>query len=174
MFHSVLDSGIELMVSLIDKDKMRTKEKGDLFNLAHSFLAQRFEYHLDSYPGSYGSIILDKAESSKEILNLSEIHKDIIENGVIVKGTTTVDNSDGTFSIHLNTPTRRRIYKIVENLTFQLDDDNNFLQIADLVAGAFSAKYNRKLNKFSSPYKKLLRKKSDGTVLRYGIKVFRK
>ncbi len=173
-YHKILDNGIQLVVSLIDKSKMNKKDKNTLFKLAYSFLVERFEYHLDSYQDSYGSIIYDSAHKSKEIENLVKEHKEILEKGVIVKGYSLIDYGDGTYGFDLNTPTRRAINKIIDNLTFQNDNDNNFIQIADLVAAAFSAEYNRNLSSFSSPYKKLLRTDIHGEVLGYGIKIFPK
>lgn len=173
-YHNILDNGIKLVVSLIDESKMNKKDENTLFKLAYSFLVERFEYHLDSYQDSYGSIIYDSAHKSKKIENLVKEHKEILEKGVIVKGYSLIDYGDGTYGFDLNTPTRRAINKIIDNLTFQNDNDNNFIQIADLVAAAFSAEYNRNLRKFSSPYKKLLRASPHGKVLGYGIKIFPK
>ena len=173
-YHKILDNGIELMVSLIDVKKMNKKDKSTLFKLAYSFLVERFEYHLDSYHDSYGSIIYDTANNSHEIKNLVKEHKEILEKGVIIKGYSVTDKKGRTYIIELNTPTRRPINKVIDNLTFQNDNDNNFIQIADLVAAAFSAEYNRNLRKFSSPYKKLLRAGPHGKVLGYGIKIFPK
>lgn len=42
--------------------------------------------------------------------------------------------------------------RIIENLVLQKDNYNNFLQIADLVAGASEREYNSNLNSFSSRY----------------------
>ena len=173
-YFTILQDKATLMVSLIDQSKMNGKDKNKLFELAYSFLLQRFEYHLDSFPGAYGSVIIDSAKTSTEIKNLWNVHRDILEKGVITKGYSTVDNLDGTISILFNTPTRRQINKIFENLIFQPDDTNDCLQIADLVASAFAVEYNRKKGMFSSPYKSLLRQKSDGTVQGYGIKIFPK
>lgn len=172
LFHSILNNGIVLMVSLIDKSKMNKKDKADLFKLAYSFLVQRFEYHLSSSSDSYGSVIVDEADTSQEVRKLWNAHREIMELGVITKGTTTTNNPDGTISISFNTPTRLPITRIIDNLTFQRDDFSNYLQIADLVASAFSVEYNRNIGKFSSPYKSLLRHKKDGTVLGYGLKIF--
>lgn len=111
---------------------MNNKDKGNMFKLACSFLLERFEYFLDDYAGAYGTMFLYKADTSKEINDLWEIHRKIMEDGVIVRGYSIIDNHDGKFSIDFDNPAHRPINRIVENLIFQKDDDNNFLQIADM------------------------------------------
>jgi menaquinone-dependent protoporphyrinogen IX oxidase len=64
------------------------------------------------------------------------------------------------------------IKRIVENLQYQQDQDSNLIQVADLAASAFSAKYNRKNNKFFTKYKEFLRKSPGGRIEGFGLKIF--
>jgi hypothetical protein len=155
------------VVSLIDRKKMDDKDKIKLFELAYGFLLERFEYYLDDFENSYGSIIIDDADSSEEVKGLFRVHRKILEKGVDIKKSYSC-NKNGTPIIH------RPIKKVFENLSFQKDDTNNCLQIADLVASAFSLEYNVNNNKFSYRYKQFLRKDKNGKVDGFGIKVFPK
>lgn len=173
-FFSILDDGITLIVSVIDKDKMRRKDKNKIFKLAYSFLLERFEYFLDEFPDTYGMVVYDKAKSSKEVTCLSDLHRQIMEEGVTVDNHTIIDNPDGTITPDYENKKRRPINNIIENMSFQSDNYNNFIQIADMAASAFSSEYNRKITKYSAKYKTLLRKNDKGNVTGFGIKIFPK
>ena len=173
------NNDIVLIIALIDKSKMALNDKITLFELVYSFLIERFEYFLDTLD-SYGSVIMDAAKNSKEVNNLWEVHRKILKEGVIVDhlavGTALPSKykqnsmhkftTDGSNFVHME------IKRIVENLQYQQDKYSNLVQVADLVASAFSVKYNRKNDKFFKKYEKFLRRGPRRIIDGYGLKIF--
>ena len=178
-FSILKNNDIVLIIALIDKSKMALNDKITLFELVYSFLIERFEYFLDTLD-SYGSVIMDAAKNSKEVNNLWEVHRKILKEGVIVDhlavGTALPSKykqnsmhkftTDGSNFVHME------IKRIVENLQYQQDKYSNLVQVADLVASAFSVKYNRKNDKFFKKYEKFLRRGPRRIIDGYGLKIF--
>ena len=150
-----------------------------LFEQAYSFVVERFEYFLDSL-NCYGSIIMDEANKSKEVSNLRIAHRKILNDGVIVYHlyggehlpSRFKSNSMHKYATDKSDFVRMQVKRIVENLQYQQDQDNNFIQVADLVAYALSLKYNCKKDRFYTKYKKFLRKSPRGRIEGYGLKIF--
>lgn len=171
---NVLKDKVTVIAALIDKDKMNSKKKEFLFNLAYSFLIERFEYFLEDFQDCFGTVMMDQASESPEVQTLKELHKEILKEGVIVEkgGVRKIAGKTKTLTIDPEMVKYKEVERVVENLTFQKDDESNFLQVADLIASAFSFEYNRKISKFSSRYRPLLRKSDIGVVEGYGLKEF--
>jgi hypothetical protein len=175
-FHTLLNENVNIIVALIDRSKMKSKTVQTYFKVAYSFLLERFEYFLRDFKNCYGSVVMDYARNSPEINSLRNLHEQDLENGVRVwHGNLILLDREGQWKEILTNQERREpLTRIVESLTFEKDDKNNFLQISDLIAGAFAYEYNRNVDKFSSPYKELLRKSPNGKVEGYGLKIFPK
>lgn len=173
MLDTILEDNILVLASLIDRSKMNNKEKDFLFKLAYSFLIERYEYFLEDFYDCYGTVIMDKAESSSEIKSLKGLHKEILRVGVIVgKGEVVMDSKKNFLEMYPAKVRYKPVKRIIENLTYQADDENNFLQIADLIASAFSYDYKKNTERFSSRFKPLLRKSKSGVVKGFGLKEF--
>lgn len=173
-YFSILEQNqVVIIVSLINKAQMRTKDKQELFNQAYSFLIERFEYFLDERK-SYGLIIYDQAKDSPEVKALFKFHKNALLHGIMTHYSyPTLPKGNGKpIDEYIPKPGYRKIERVYENLIFQKDEDNNCLQIADLVANAFAIEYNREKGKFSSKYKQYLRKNEYGEFEGYGLKIF--
>lgn len=168
----ILGDKVTVIAALIHRDKMNFKGKEFLFKLAYSFLIERFEYFLEDFSDCFGTVIMDEAAESPEVKKLKKFHQQILKEGVIV-GKGVIKSIIGkTIEYDWDKARYKETSRIVENLTFQKDDDNNFLQVADLIASAFSFEYNRKKSTFSSRYKQLLRKSDSGDVKGFGLKEF--
>jgi len=147
-----------ILASIINKEKMIISDKGLNFKLAYSFLLQRFQYFLEEHENETGFVIYDKAECSKEIMELSNYHKDFLEKDIKItdKGKEKI--------IYLK--------NIYENLMSDDDAKNNFLQISDMIGAAISGKYNFNKDEWFDKLKGSIRKSSEGKIEGYGIKVF--
>ncbi len=172
-FDNMLKDNITVLAALINRMKMNNKDNDFHFKLAYSFLIERYEYFLEDFDNSYGAVIMDKAENSSEVKGLKALHDEILTDGVIVgKEEIKLRNPSESAELGYNGVRYKPVSRIVENLTYQRDDDNNFLQIADLIASAFSYDYNKNKERFSSRFMPLLRKSKSGDVKGYGLKEF--
>lgn len=169
---NILKGKVTVIAALIDRDKMNSKRKEFLFKLAYSFLIERFEYFLEDFPDCFGTVVMDEASESPEIKELIGFHKQILKDGVIVDKGEITSIVGNVIEYDFEKAIYKKTCRIVENLTFQKDDSSNFLQVADLIASAFSFEYNRKISKFSSRYRSLLRKSDSGDVKGFGLKEF--
>lgn len=151
-FHALLQGNVTIIVALIDSNKMERKYLNTYFRTAYSFLLERFEYFLRDFENCYGSVVMDHAKNSPEINSLKNLHRDDLRDGVRVwHGTKKTYEDLGHWKgMLLNQEGREPLIRIIGNLIFEKDEDNNFLQIADLVASAFASEYNRKIDKFST------------------------
>ena len=158
-----------IIASLIDKYKMKNKDRVLQFELAYSFIIQRFDYFLQEHNG-YGVMIMDKAEKSSEVTKLFEKHKSILQSGLPVKFPVKFGRNKIPTVIQTNQPTQR----VVENLIFQKDNESNFIQVADLVAAAISQKYNHGKSAYYLKYKPIIRRNPENNkkLLGYGLKIF--
>ena len=158
-----------IIASLIDKDKMVNKDRELQFELAHSFIMQRFDYFLQEHNG-YGVMIMDEAVSSPVVTKLSDRHKGILQNGLPVKYLVKFGRNKIPAVIQTNQPTQR----VVENLIFQDDNDSNFIQVADLVAAAISQKYNNGNDTYYRLYESIIRRNPENNkeTVGYGLKIF--
>lgn len=170
---NILEDNITVLAALIDRTKMNNKDNDFHFKLAYSFLVERYEYFLEDFDSSYGAVIMDKAESSSEVKGLKALHSEILNDGVIVgKDEIMLGIPSKSIEMRFSRVRYKPTSRIVENLTYQRDEDNNFLQIADLIASAFSYDYKKNTQRFSSRFIPLLRKNKSGIVKGYGLKEF--
>lgn len=159
-----------IIAGIIDKNKMKDKDKNLLFYLCYSFILERFEYFLDDKK-SYGLVVMDYAEASKEIKSLQRTHKEALESGIRVRRKDlTLKISDKEYSF--KGYKRRQINNVCEQIIFLNDNYNHILQVVDMIAAAIFAKFNRKTDNWFEKIRQVIRTSGDGKILGYGLKFF--
>jgi hypothetical protein len=138
------DEDITYLSALIDRTKMKNKDSSTHYYLAYSFILQRYEYFLREN-NSKGIVVYDKASTTKEVVQLRQIHQDHKETGVPtgVKGDPWIIETSNGEKFELHSMKTMEVKSIVENLLFISDDESNFLQLADFACSAVSLKFNR-------------------------------
>ena len=161
------------LAALIDQSVLENKDKNFWFQLAYSFLIQRFQYFLQE-KRSRGLIIIDQSKN-EEIKNLFFYHKKCLDEGVPVNTVLKkIEDSDGEVFL-MKDYEYMDLTQIVEHLHFLDDDHSNHLQIADLICAAFYGKYNRNADYYYKKIESRIRKCSKtGKIEGFGIKIFPK
>lgn len=171
LYDIICDKEHIIIAGLIVNSKMKDRNKELLFTLCYSFILERFEYFLDS-KDSEGLIVIDKAESSKEVMNLQRKHSEYLKNGIPVKREDTRINIKGKDKI-FKRYMRREIKRVCESILFLDDKSNNFLQLADIISYAIACRYNSKKESwYFNKIKGNIRCSSKGEIMGYGLKFF--
>ncbi|HII15274.1 MAG TPA: DUF3800 domain-containing protein [Nanoarchaeota archaeon] len=160
-----------IIASLINRHKMNSKNRNTLFRLAYGFIVQRFQYFL-SEQKEEGLIIMDQAKNSGEIKQLSDIHLEWMKDGIPVAKKTKVTPTEGKWRRIETEYEKLKLKNICENLIFLDDEYNSLLQIADIVAAALSAHYNRNRSNWFNKVKPIIRRSAKDEIEGFGIKEF--
>jgi len=158
------------VASLINTKKMERSKRRFIFQLAYSFLIERFQYFLQENK-ERGIIIMDESKST-EIKSLFDYHKSCLEKGVPNKAVfSEVKHGEDTFQV--KSYEYMEIPHIVEHLFFLDDKHSNHIQIADMVCSAISGKFNRKRDFYYKKIEQNIRKDpKTGKMEGYGLKFF--
>jgi hypothetical protein len=158
------------IAALIDREKMDSKNKKFLFQLAYSFLIQRFQFFLQETK-SRGMLIMDYSKNP-EIKNLSEYHQICLDKGVPI-GYQIRELKIGDEITKLKVYDYMDLKSIVEHLLFLDDSCSNHLQVVDMICSAISYNYNRNNDYFYKKIEKNIRRCGEtGQIDGYGIKIF--
>ncbi|MBI2652989.1 DUF3800 domain-containing protein [Candidatus Woesearchaeota archaeon] len=159
-----------IIAGVINKERMDDTNKELLFYLCYGFIIQRYQYFL-SHNRSYGIVIMDIAEASKEVRDLYYTHKKFMREGVPVKRED-MKLKIGEEEISIKDYKKQALKNICENLIFLNDKDNSQLQITDMIAAAMFSKFNRSSDVWYLKVEKIFRCSDDGKIDGYGIKFF--
>jgi len=169
-FYEIIKNNATLITTLINKENMDYKNKPFYFQLAYSFLLQRFQYFLQE-KSQNGFVVMDQAECSEEVKGLYSYHSSLLQEGIPIKPTT-IQLKIGDATVSLKDYVRQKVNYIFENVFFDDDETNNMLQIADMVAAGISSKYNHGTDRYFKLIEPILRKSKEGKVEGYGLKIF--
>jgi hypothetical protein len=159
------------IVAVIERERMEKDDKNLLFHLPYSFILERYEYFL-SENHAVGIVIMDRANSSKEIIDLYYSHRKFLRGGIPVKRLPNPSPDKGKMRRLGKSYQYKQLTHVCEGLGFMDDDDSNFLQIADRIASAVSSKFNQKITRWYDKLEPILRKGVDGKPDGYGLKLF--